>query len=170
MRGQVSEWVCYTQGVSPLRRRVTFWTARKSPKNRQGAGAIGGSASLPPPCRPSPGPPFTGATPEMSSNASGAQNLSGGQRFLPAHWGLIPLKLQGVRFHNRAWLFSANAPGPAPAVGATLAVARKPSPRGRTIPPIRGKWPKAKRGREARPKVVTDEGNGSGYGGHSFRP
>ena len=44
------------------------------------------------------------------------------------------------------------------AVGATLAVARKPSPGGRTIPPIRGKWPKAKRGREARPKVVTDEG------------
>ena len=29
---------------------------------------------------------------------------------------------------------------------------------GRPIPPVRGKWPKAKRGREARPKVVTDEG------------
>jgi len=30
---------------------------------------------------------------------SGAQNLSGGLRFLPAHWGLGLQKLLPVRFH-----------------------------------------------------------------------
>ena len=40
--------------------------------------------------------------------------------------------------------------------------------RGRPIPPIRGKWPKAKRGREAR-RSVTDEGNGPGYEGGPFQ-
>ncbi len=49
-----------------------------------------------------PRPPITGAPPENFSKSSGAQNLSGGPRFLPAHWGLASPKLQRLRFHNCA--------------------------------------------------------------------
>src|SRR5699024_114730 len=35
-----------------------------------------------------PRAPITGVTPWGGQNPSGAQNLSGGLRFLPAHWGL----------------------------------------------------------------------------------
>ena len=40
---------------------VTFWTARKSPKSRQGVAAIGRPRL--PPCHPPPGPLFTGGFP-----------------------------------------------------------------------------------------------------------
>ena len=40
--------------VSPLRRRVSFWTAKKKPKSRQGAVQMGASR----PYSRSPGPPF----------------------------------------------------------------------------------------------------------------
>ena len=58
---------------------------------------------------------------------SGAQNLSGVPRFLPAHWGLAVLKLRLVRFHNCAWLCRANDPGANPAPP-------KPSPWGEGAP------------------------------------
>ena len=45
----------------PPRERVTFWTARKSPKSRQGVAAIGRPRL--PPCHPPPGPLFTGVIP-----------------------------------------------------------------------------------------------------------
>ena len=93
-----------------------------------------------------PRTPFTGVPPEKFSRSSGAQNLSGWSEFPPGHWALGVQNLELLRFKNCAWLCRANAPGPAPAVGATLAVARKPSPRGRTIPPIRGKCPEGTNG------------------------
>ena len=67
-------------------------------------------------------------------------------KFLPGHWALDLQKFPLVRFHDCAWLCRANGTGAEYAVGATLAVARKPSPGGRTIPPIRGKCPKGTKG------------------------
>ena len=49
-------------------------------------------------------------------------------QFLPGHWALSFRKLPLVRFSGCAWLCRTNAPGLVSAVGATLAVARKPSP------------------------------------------
>ena len=70
-------------------------------------------------------------------NPSGAQNLSGGQRFLPAHWGLGLQKLGQVRFRNRAWLYRTNAPSPVSAVRAHR-VRPRAGPYGKAgeIPPI----------------------------------
>ena len=51
-------------------------------------------------------------------------------RFLPGHWALGLQKLPLVRFRWCAWVSRTNAHGPVSAVGATLAVARKPSPWG----------------------------------------
>ena len=93
-----------------------------------------------------PRTPVTGVIPWTGWSISGAQNLSGWSEFPPGHWALGVQNLELLRFKNCAWLCRANAPGPAPAVGATLAVARKPSPRGRTIPPIRGKCPEGTNG------------------------
>ncbi len=49
--------VFYRGRVSPPRRRVSFWTAKKKPKSRQGAVQMDASR----PYSRSPGPPFTGA-------------------------------------------------------------------------------------------------------------
>ena len=46
-----------------------------------------------------PRTPITGVIPLARQWISGAQNLSGGLRFLPAHWGLGLQKLLPVRFH-----------------------------------------------------------------------
>ena len=71
---------------------------------------------------------------------SGAQKWSGFPLFNPGHWALGMQKLSLLRLHNCAWLCRTNAPGVVPAVGAALAVARKPSP-------YKGEsgWPKARR-------------------------
>ena len=82
------------------------------------------------PYSPYPRAPITGVTPWAGQNISGAQNLSGLLPFNPGHWALGLQKLPLVRFHFRAWICRANAPGPFPGVRATLAVARKPSPLG----------------------------------------
>ena len=71
-----------------------------------------------------PQAPTTRAPPEKFRKRSGAQNLSGGLRFLPAHWGLASPKLHSVRFKFCAWLYRTNGTGAGYAVGATLAVAR----------------------------------------------
>ena len=65
-----------------------------------------------------PWTPVTGVTPWARQNISGAQNLSGWSKFPPGHWALRVQKLQLLRFHTCAWVFSANAPGPFSAVGA----------------------------------------------------
>ena len=78
-----------------------------------------------------PQTPITGVIPWGRQGISGAQNLSGGLRFLPAHWGLASPKLHSVRFKFCAWLYRTNSTGAGYAVGATLAVARKPSPWGK---------------------------------------
>ena len=58
-------------------------------------------------------------------------------------------KLSLLRLHNRAWLCRTNAPGLSSAVGAALAVVRKPSPfKGE------GGWPKARRMRVLSRKVA----------------
>ena len=54
--------------------------------------------------------------------------------FIPGHWALGLQKLLLMRFHNCAWHSRTNAPGPVLAVGATLVVARKPSPLGEGAP------------------------------------
>ena len=54
--------------------------------------------------------------------------------FIPAHRDLGLQKLPLMRFHNCAWHSRTNAPGPVLAVGATLVVARKPSPLGEGAP------------------------------------
>ena len=71
---------------------------------------------------------------------SGAQKWSGFPLFNSGHWALGMQKLSLLRLHNCAWLCRTNAPGVVPAVGAALAVARKPSP-------YKGEsgWPKARR-------------------------
>ena len=53
------------------------------------------------PSRLSPDP-ITGVTPWGRQRISGAQNWSGGQRFLPGHWALGLQKLPLVRFHSCA--------------------------------------------------------------------
>ena len=61
-----------------------------------------------------PQTPITGVIPWGRQGISGAQNLSGGLRFLPAHWGLASPKLHSVRFKFCAWVCRANAPGTNP--------------------------------------------------------
>ena len=46
--------------------------------------------------------PITGVIPWGRQRISGAQNWSGGQRFLPGHWALGLQKLPLVRFHSCA--------------------------------------------------------------------
>ena len=58
-----------------------------------------------------PRTPFTGVTPWVGQNISGAQNLSGVPPFNPGHWALGVQNLELLQFHNGAWVFSANAPG-----------------------------------------------------------
>ena len=63
------------------------------------------------PYSPFPGPHYGGRVPVRSCNISGAQNLSGFPRFPPGHRALGLQKLQVQRFHSRACLCRANAPG-----------------------------------------------------------
>ena len=56
-------------------------------------------------------PHYGGRIPVRGSKISGAQNLSGGPRVLPGHRALGLQKLQVQRFHSRACLCRANAPG-----------------------------------------------------------
>ena len=51
-------------------------------------------------------------------NPSGAQNLSGGQRFLPAHWGLAVWKITVAAIPFLRLPFPNQRPGPFSAVGA----------------------------------------------------
>ena len=67
---------------------------------------------------PYPRSPITGVTPWTRQNISGAQNLSGCLRLIPAHWGLGVQKFQSVRFQFCACLFRTNAPILFSAVGA----------------------------------------------------
>ena len=91
-----------------------FLSARAERNQRAAKGwAQSAGTALPPlpPCRPPPGPPFTGVTPWTRQNISGAQNLSGWSKFPPGHWALGLQKLPLVRFHLCAWLCRANAAG-----------------------------------------------------------
>ena len=72
-------------GFAACGRRVTFWTARKSPKNRWGAGS---GWTLRVHIRRPPRTPITGVTPWSRQNPSGAQNLSGFSPFNPGHRAL----------------------------------------------------------------------------------
>ena len=85
--------------------------AAKEPKSRRGL-----LRGAPFRCSKSlhPGPHYGGRVPARRSRISGAQNLSGN---LNSHRATGPwvCKNQGpVRFHNCAWVFSANAPGANP--------------------------------------------------------
>ena len=62
--------VFYRGRISPLRRRVSFWTAKKKPKSRQGAVQMGASR----PYSRSPGPPFYEGPPmrELGGQRKGA--------------------------------------------------------------------------------------------------
>ena len=88
------------------------------------------------PSRLSPDP-ITGVTPWSSHKISGAQNLSECLNPRRATGPWVCEKLGQARFHNRACLCRANAPGPFSSVGAALAAAR--------LPPSRGKVPSAAR-------------------------
>ena len=61
-----------------------------------------------------PRSPVTRVTLWAGQNISGAQNLSGWSESPPGHWALSLQKFPPVRFHSRAWLCRANAPGPNP--------------------------------------------------------
>ena len=94
-----------------------FLSARAERNQRTAKGwAQSAGTALPPlpPCRPPPGPPFTGVTPWTRQNISGAQNLSGWSKSPPGHWALALQKLKLVQFKNCAWLCRTNAPGPYP--------------------------------------------------------
>ena len=93
--------------------------AERNQRAAKGWAQSAGTALPPlPPCRPPPGPPFTGVTPWARQNISGAQNLSGWSKFPPGHWALGLHKFPLVRFHNCAWIYRANVPGAEYAVGA----------------------------------------------------
>ena len=140
-------------------RRVTFSAMRKSPmaqatfscpfgaihlEDRRGTAQDGHFVSIfayPTPSVASRHLPLTGGVGPRSpitggrisaspSKISGAQNLSGGLRFLPGHWALGLWKIgvgavPGLRLSLRA-----NAPGPFSAVGAAFG-----RPRARTARP-----------------------------------
>ena len=61
-----------------------------------------------------PRSPVTRVTLWAGQNISGAQNLSSWSESPPGHWALSLQKFPPVRFHSRAWLCRANAPGPNP--------------------------------------------------------
>ena len=61
-----------------------------------------------------PRTPFTGVTPWVGQNISGAQNLSGVPPFNPGHWALGVQKFQSVRFQFCACLIRTNVPGANP--------------------------------------------------------
>ena len=61
-----------------------------------------------------PRSPVTRVTLLGWAKISGAQNLSGWSESPPGHWALSLQKFPPVRFHSRAWLCRANAPGPNP--------------------------------------------------------
>ena len=113
------------RGVSPPRRRVSFPAMGKKPKDRRGRGRW----TTAPLCSAYvhrtafPGPHYGGRVPVRFYNGSGARSLSDGQRFLPAHWGLVFPKLRTVRFPFCAWLCRGNAPGACIAAGTALAAA-----------------------------------------------
>ena len=110
-----------------------FLSARAERNQRAAKGwAQSAGTALPPlpPCRPPPGPPFTGVTPWTRQNISGAQNLSGFLRFLPGHWALGLQKLPLLRFHDCAWLCSPNDTG---AVDGGR-------PKGLPYPPLQSAW------------------------------
>ena len=67
-----------------------------------------------------PVPRYGGRAPERLCVISGAQKWSGFPRFLPGHWALGLQKLPLLRFHSRAWLCRAKAPGVFTAVGAHI--------------------------------------------------
>ena len=127
MRGQVSDYVYCAQGEF-RRLRAASYFAHGGKVTKAPPGTAQGGHSVP--TFAFPRTPITGDIPWGSQGISGAQNLSGGLRFLPAHWGLASPKLHSVRFKFCAWLYRTNGTGAGYAVGATLAVARKPSPWG----------------------------------------
>ena len=65
------------------------------------------------PYSPFPGPHY-GGYPFEWAKISGAQNRSDWSESPPGHWALSLQKLPPARFHSRAWLCRANAPGPNP--------------------------------------------------------
>ena len=145
MRGQVSDCICCTQGsFAACGRRVSFPAMGKKPKDRRGTAQDGHSVSIfalpiPSGLRPSPldkgsRPPvhhYEGRILDGFCKTSGAQNLSGLQRFTPGHWALTVPELRLLRFRPRAWLGRANASGPFPAVGAAISRPKAFSPLGR---------------------------------------
>ena len=87
------------QGFRPAG-RVTLPSAAKKPKRRWGRGRRALRAHR----TAFPRPHCGERVPAGFCSTSGAQNLSGGPRFLPAHWGLALRKLLLVRFHDCAWV------------------------------------------------------------------
>ena len=73
MRGQVSEWVCYTQGVSPPAGGEFLCPWRQRNQNATGDGS---GWTLRVHIRRPPRTPITGVTPWSRQNPSGVQNLS----------------------------------------------------------------------------------------------
>ena len=96
MRGQVSDLVHYPQGVfRRLRAASSFAHGGKGTKTPPGTAPDEHFVLI----VAFPRTPITGVIPLARQWISGAQNLSGGLRFLPAHWGLGLQKLLLVRFH-----------------------------------------------------------------------
>ena len=76
----------FAGGFAACGRRVTFWTARKSPKNRQGGGS---GWTLRVHIRRPLEPHYGGRVLVRVCNISGAQNLSGFPQFNPANWAWV---------------------------------------------------------------------------------
>ena len=90
-------------------RRPSFSMAKKKAKRPRGRLRMSASLSY----LPFPGPHY-GGYPFKWAKISGVQNLSDWSESPPGHWALSLQKLPPARFHSRAWLCRANAPGPNP--------------------------------------------------------
>ena len=101
--------------ISPPRRRGTFPSMGKYPKDRRGTAPDEHFVLI---VAFPPDPHYGGRVPAGFCSTPGAQNLSGWCLSLPGHWALGLHKFPLVRFHNCAWIYRANAPGVEYAVGA----------------------------------------------------
>ena len=150
MRGQVSDCICCTQGsFAACGRRVTLPTAAKSPKRRRGRSRW---TTAPPRSIGllSPDPRYGGYPLKWAEHFRRAKSGVLGCGPVRPHWG-------PEREENWDCCGSASAPGFAEPTLPVCFLCRgdprgRPQAfpfRGRPIPPVRGKWLKAKRGRGA---------------------
>ena len=95
----------------------------KEPKDARGWGQSD-SAAPHPPCAPPPRTPVTGGYPFGLALDFRRTKSEWHFKFPPGQWALALQKLPLLRSRSCAWLFSANAPGPSPAVGAAHRAAR----------------------------------------------